>query len=400
MDRSAVDAFLETARRFAAREIAPMLEVEDRDGDLSKIPALLQMAEQAGILAGADPDSPGHEFGVWGKAADADGPLASVLVLAELARGCAGVASAVHFAGLGARELDNAGSKAGRAAVALFEPEWRLTWTGVDDPHMPGVSICTSIVKEKNGDSVLQGRKAFVYAPPGTEGFVVYAAGSDQWERCYVSADAKGLAIEDAGQRTGLAVCACSHLKIDDVPSSMFTGLPAVNPSSFLIRLWLGISAIALGNAQAALVSARQYARERYQGGDEIHRHAAVRLLVGDAGSRVSAARAHLLSAVETADPGSTSAPEGGKGRGNAAVREALISAAAAKLRIGTDCVQAVTDCLQVLGGYGYMEDYRMEKRLRDALTLQSMCVRPDDLRLLLAESGEEEPQTVERGRR
>jgi len=56
------------------------------------------------------------------------------------------------------------------------------------------------------------------------------------------------------------------------------------------------------------------------------------------------------------------------------------------KLAVTTDCCRAVSDLLQVLGGYGYMEDYRLEKRLRDAMTLKTMSVRPDDLRMLCAD--------------
>jgi len=50
-----------------------------------------------------------------------------------------------------------------------------------------------------------------------------------------------------------------------------------------------------------------------------------------------------------------------------------------------------VNDSLQVLGGYGYMEDYRLEKRLRDALTLRSAAGRADDLLRLVATSAGEE---------
>ena len=60
--------------------------------------------------------------------------------------------------------------------------------------------------------------------------------------------------------------------------------------------------------------------------------------------------------------------------------------AAAARLRVGEACHAAVSDCMQVLGGYGYMEDYRVEKRLRDAMALRVMRPGPDTLRLLCAE--------------
>jgi alkylation response protein AidB-like acyl-CoA dehydrogenase len=49
-----------------------------------------------------------------------------------------------------------------------------------------------------------------------------------------------------------------------------------------------------------------------------------------------------------------------------------LKKAAAAKLSVIDLCSRAVTDCLQAFGGYGYMEDYGMEKRLRDVTVLKS----------------------------
>jgi alkylation response protein AidB-like acyl-CoA dehydrogenase len=48
-----------------------------------------------------------------------------------------------------------------------------------------------------------------------------------------------------------------------------------------------------------------------------------------------------------------------------------LKKSAAAKLVIMDLCSRAVTDCLQTFGGYGYMEDYGMEKRLRDVTVLK-----------------------------
>jgi alkylation response protein AidB-like acyl-CoA dehydrogenase len=55
-----------------------------------------------------------------------------------------------------------------------------------------------------------------------------------------------------------------------------------------------------------------------------------------------------------------------------------------ARLAVVEHAHRAVTDCLQTLGGYGYMEDYRLEKRLRDVSTLKSLHGPPDQLRLLL----------------
>jgi alkylation response protein AidB-like acyl-CoA dehydrogenase len=50
---------------------------------------------------------------------------------------------------------------------------------------------------------------------------------------------------------------------------------------------------------------------------------------------------------------------------------------------------EATTDSLQVFGGYGYMEDYGMEKRLRDVTVLKSMAGTPQYLKQFIFESGE-----------
>jgi alkylation response protein AidB-like acyl-CoA dehydrogenase len=142
--------------------------------------------------------------------------------------------------------------------------------------------------------------------------------------------------------------------------------LDPVSPAGFLKRHMLGLSAVAVGNARGALDTAKAYAAERYQGCAQIDEHAAVRILIGESASRI-----HMCCALlEQIALGET---------------VTMAQAFASKLRITLECSQAVTDCLQVLGGYGYMEDYRQEKRLRDALTLKSMVIKPDLLRMLCA---------------
>jgi alkylation response protein AidB-like acyl-CoA dehydrogenase len=57
-----------------------------------------------------------------------------------------------------------------------------------------------------------------------------------------------------------------------------------------------------------------------------------------------------------------------------------------ARLAVVEHAQRAVTNCLQTLGGYGYMEDYGFEKRLRDVSTLKSLHGAPDQLKLYLNE--------------
>ena len=350
MDDELLEAFRETSTRFARREIAAMVGVETRDGVLERVPDVLAQAELAGLLASPDPSSPGHEYGVWGRAADTEGAQASVCVLQALATECAGVAACVHFAGLGSAETTTEGPPVGVGMLGDFE----LSWSSIQTPPATAPRL-------QNGR--LSGQVPFVYAPPGATRFVVYAAAEEGWARVSIEAGA-GLTIEPRGGRLGLAALQCWSLRFDDAEASP---APQRSPAVYLRRLTLGLAAIAVGNAQGALRIADAYVAERYQGGRQIEEHAAVQLLLGDSRSRVASADATLRFASACEGP------------------QALWQALSAKLRVTRASQQAVTDCMQVLGGYGYMEDYRIEKRLRDAMALTSMCLKPDTLRRLCA---------------
>jgi alkylation response protein AidB-like acyl-CoA dehydrogenase len=184
--------------------------------------------------------------------------------------------------------------------------------------------------------------------------------------------------LAPTGRRTGLRAAHQFHLSCNAVhvsPDQIVARGSAAR--DILARVlacdWLGQAAIALGAARAAIRDARTYAAERYQGGGPIAHHPAVQLLLGTAESDTALleAIAHRHAGRPLAGIDSTSL---------------LRWAAAARLAAGEHGHRAVTHSLQVLGGYGYMEDYRMEKRLRDVSVVKSLHGAPDQLRLLLAE--------------
>lgn len=361
MSKPEIQGFIETARRFVKLEVSPMVGTEGRDGNLSKLPQIVESAASIGLTASADPQSPGYECGIWGKACLTESPAASVAILEEVAAACAGVAACLHFSSLAALELDGMPNPPRDAAVAFFEDSFPLTAETISKPAKDAVKIAS-----ENGQLLLSGTKVLVPSSPNCPGYLVYASDRSGWRRVLVAANARGLSIEDSGYRTGLAALKIASLKFDRVAVDAKFALPAKDPSAFLRRLFLGLAAIAAGNARGAVEAAAAYAAERYQGLSKIANHPAVKIMLGDAASRVSAGHAHLTAVCE-------------EDRDDF---DSLIRAAAAKLRICVDCWQAVTDSLQVLGGYGYMEDYRMEKRLRDAMTLKVMCGKPDELKM------------------
>ena len=367
MGSGAVRALARTARDFCARHVAPMVAAEGKDGELGRLGPLIDEAEAVGLMATPDPEGHGHEYGVWGTACLEGGSTASLVMLEEVASVCAGVAACLHVGGLGALELAGSGLRARRVAVAVIEDGWRVPETVIDRPPEGATAI-----QAGDGGVAVTGTTAFVHAVPGWDGCVVYGAGEGDWQRALVRRDGAGVEVAPAQRTMGLAAIETVALRMTGATVRPEHSLAPRSPRSYLTRHLLGLAAIAVGNARGAVVAAREYAEQRYQGGDQIESHAAVQALLGDAISRVEAGATFLLRAA----------------RGNVDGATALAVAAAVKLRLTVDCCQAVTDSLQVFGGYGYMEDYGLEKRLRDAMTLKTLSVAPDGLRRLVAGGG------------
>ncbi|MFJ9516761.1 acyl-CoA dehydrogenase family protein [Kitasatospora sp. NPDC101801] len=117
----------------------------------------------------------------------------------------------------------------------------------------------------------------------------------------------------------------------------------------------LGIAACAIGVAQAALDLAVEYAGTRQQFGRPIAEFQGLSFMLADMATKVEAGRALYLAAARRRDAGMAFSKE----------------AAMAKL-FCTDAAMAVTtDAVQVLGGYGYTQDYAAERYMREAKVLQ-----------------------------
>ena len=117
----------------------------------------------------------------------------------------------------------------------------------------------------------------------------------------------------------------------------------------------LGIAACAVGVAQAAFDAATAYARERRQFGSRIVDFQGIGFMLADMATQIAAARALYLEAARLRDRG---LPYGTR-------------AAMAKLFATDMCMKVTTDAVQVLGGYGYVEDFPVERYMREAKVLQ-----------------------------
>src|SRR5450755_3984203 len=125
---------------------------------------------------------------------------------------------------------------------------------------------------------------------------------------------------------------------------------------SVLDRSRPGVAAQALGIAQGALDYAVGYARERKQFGKAIAEFQAIQFMIADMEAQTAAARAVVYHASQLIDDKS---PEVGH------------FAAIAKLLAADTAMKVTTDAVQILGGYGYVNEYPVERMMRDAKITQ-----------------------------
>ncbi|MDJ0392553.1 acyl-CoA dehydrogenase family protein [Rhodococcus sp. G-MC3] len=133
----------------------------------------------------------------------------------------------------------------------------------------------------------------------------------------------------------------------------------------------LGIAAVAVGIAQAALDDAVKYANERTTFGKKIVDHQGLGFLLADMAAAVDSARATYIDAARRRDAG----------------LDYSRGASVAKL-VATDAAMKVTtDAVQVFGGYGYTRDFRVERYMRDAKITQIFEGTNQIQRLVIARS-------------
>jgi alkylation response protein AidB-like acyl-CoA dehydrogenase len=131
----------------------------------------------------------------------------------------------------------------------------------------------------------------------------------------------------------------------------------------------LGISDVATGLAQRALDEAVTYAKDRTSFGKPIIEHQGLGFLLADMAAAVDSARATYLYAARRRDLGRSYSRE----------------ASVAKLICSDAAMKVTTDAVQVLGGYGYTEDFPLERYMRDAKVMQIFEGTNQIQRLLIA---------------
>jgi len=133
----------------------------------------------------------------------------------------------------------------------------------------------------------------------------------------------------------------------------------------------IGIAAQALGIGRAAFEAALAYARERTQFGKKLVEHQSIGNMLADMHTRLNAARLLILQAARMRSQG----------------MPCLSEASQAKLYASETAEWVCSKAIQVHGGYGYLEDYPVERHYRDARITQIYEGTSEIQRLLIARS-------------
>lgn len=233
---------------------------------------------------------------------------------------------------------------------------------------------------ERQGDSwVLNGAKQFVSNGQRAQLAIVFAITDPELGKKGLSAflvptDTPGFSVERREHKMGIKASDTCAISLNDckIPASALLGERGKGLAIALSNLEggrIGIAAQALGIARAAFEAALIYARERVQFDKPIIEHPSVANLLADMHTRINASRLLVLHAARLRTAG----------------LPCLSEASQAKLFASEMAEQVCSSALQIHGGYGYLEDYPVERYYRDARITQIYEGTSEIQRLLIA---------------
>ncbi|MFD8234853.1 acyl-CoA dehydrogenase family protein [Streptomyces sp. NPDC059696] len=235
----------------------------------------------------------------------------------------------------------------------------------LSEPHSGSDAAALRTKAVRDGDDwVITGTKAWITHGGIADFYTVMARTGEEGPRgitaFLVPGDAEGVSAAVPEKKMGMKGSPTAQVHFDGVRVGDDRRI-GEEGQGFAIALSsldsgrLGISACAIGVAQAALDEAVTYAAERRQFGKPIADFQGLRFMLADMATQIEAGRALYLAAARLKDAGRPFAKQ----------------AAMAKLHCTDTAMRVTTDAVQVLGGYGYTADFPAERYMREAKVLQ-----------------------------
>jgi acyl-CoA dehydrogenase len=349
-------ALQETARRFAQTEIAPIAAHHDQTGEFP-----MDVMKKAWELGLSSESIPSEYGGVGLSLFDA------VLVVEELAWGCAGMATSIMCNDLGLTPILIGGSDAQKKEwLGYLTQSFRLVSFCLSEPGAGSDVAGLQLLAEKDGDHyVLNGTKCWITNGGVADLYTVFAT-LDRSSRHHgvcafvMPRETPGITVGKKEDKMGQRASDTRVIHFDNVRVPAAQRLGAEGEGFKIAMRTLdqtrpSIGGLAVGIARRALEESVKYAKERKAFGFPIAGFQAVQFMLADMAKDIEAARLLTQQSAWMID------------RGLRASKHSSF----AKCFATDMAMRVTTDAVQIFGGNGYTKEYPVEKLMRDAKLMQ-----------------------------
>ena len=339
-------------RDFTREQIEPQAEEYDEKGVLNV--DLFRAVGELGLLGITVPEEHG------GAGMDA---TAAVIVHEEMSKSDPGFCLAyLAHALLFVNNFYNCSDEAQRARYLpkVISGEW-IAAMAMTEPAVGTDVLGMGTTAVLDGDQyVLNGRKTFITNGPESFCFLVYAKVDGRITSFVVDRDCPGFTSGPKIPKMGMRASSMCELMLDDcrVPAANLLGREGGGIGHMMRNLEierLGLAAMSLGIADRCVDVMNRYATERMAFGKPLNSFGQIQRFIGESYASTEAARALIYNVALNVGPD----------------KRNRLGTDAAKLYAAPMAKQVADNAIQVLGGYGYCTEYKVERLMRDAKLLE-----------------------------
>jgi butyryl-CoA dehydrogenase len=347
----------ELCRQIAEEKIKPVAAEYDEKNEFPwEIVKVLAESDICGIYIP-------EEYGGMG-----GGVFDLAIATEELSWGCGGISLSFAATGLGTFPIILFGNDEQKAKyLPDIASGKKLAAFGLTEAEAGSDAGSIKTTAKKDGDHyILNGTKQWITNAGEAETYTVVAMtnkekGARGASAFIVEKDTPGFTFGKKEDKMGIRGSATRELIFQDckVPKENLLGKEGLG---FIVAMKTfdfsrpGVAAQAIGIAQRALDEAVDYSRERKQFGQPISSFQGLQFMMADMAIQLEAARALVYAAARLIDSGA---------------KDIAKVSAMCKTMASDTAMRVTTDAVQVLGGYGYMKEYPVEKLMRDAKITQ-----------------------------
>jgi alkylation response protein AidB-like acyl-CoA dehydrogenase len=323
-----------------------------------------------------------HEFPtkVWQKAGDLGilgvhypeeysgqgmGCLECILVVEELCRNDSTMGAAVALSGFASELLIHNGSEEMKQKYLPAVAEGRMMSAGAftEPDHGSDITYLDTIAVKDGDEWVINGNKTFI-TNGGMAGFYSVLCQTDTEAKpgyrgmslILVEGDRPGLSTQDVGAKMGIRMMATAEVTFKDLRVPLENLIGQENKGFYQVLTFfdesrIQVAAQALGTAQGAFDRALAYTKQREQFGKKIAQFQVNQHKLADMATKIELARLVTYKAAWNYDQGR--------------IDPKLTSMA--KMYAARTAVEVCDEAIQLMGGYGYMTEYEVERFYRDA---------------------------------